>query len=256
MKGTLTGNQKRVKDEFIRERGDWIWSELWESIVHLDENFVEAYSALSSMPNKKGYLPAKVKEEIYIAVDVSITHMFTSGMRGHVQQALKYGASAEEILEVFEMAASFGAHTLSMGIPILVKQLVKRGENITEMELTEKQKFLKANYIDNNFGKWSETLEMILKLDEDFFEVFTNFENVPGKSGNIDSKTKELIYIALESSPTTLCEESLECHIEKALDLGVSKEEILEVFEMVSCLGVHAVAVGVPVLEEEVEKMA
>lgn len=43
--------------------------------------------------------------------------------------------------------------------------------------------------------------------------------------------------------------------IQNALTLGVTKEEILEVLEMLSVLGIHACTLGVPVLVEESKKL-
>ena len=37
-------------------------------------------------------------------------------------------------------------------------------------------------------------------------------------------------------------------HARRALDLGATKEELLEVLQLTSTLGIHAVTVGVPVL--------
>jgi alkylhydroperoxidase/carboxymuconolactone decarboxylase family protein YurZ len=43
-------------------------------------------------------------------------------------------------------------------------------------------------------------------------------------------------------------------HIRNALALGATKREILDVLELVSVLGIHSVAVGLPVLLDEVER--
>jgi len=40
-------------------------------------------------------------------------------------------------------------------------------------------------------------------------------------------------------------------HIRKALELGVSKEEILAVLQTVSALGIHSMSLGAPILAEE-----
>ena|GEM_PF-6741746 len=52
----LTVSQNETKEQFIKERGKWKWSELWETILVLDEEILKAYSSLSSVPNKKGYV--------------------------------------------------------------------------------------------------------------------------------------------------------------------------------------------------------
>ena len=254
MNNVLTESQKQIKEQFMKERGEWIWSDFWQSILLLDEEFVKGYSKLSSLPNQKGFIEPKVKEFIYIALDDSITHFYEPGLRGHIQQAFTHGASKEEVLEVMEIAGTIGSHTLTMGIPVLADALQKRGADISSMKLTEKQKALKEEYIGQKRGDWSDDLENILKLDEDIFDAFFAFSYVPWKSGSLDPKTKELLFIAINVSPTTLQEPGIKIHVENALNAGATKEEILEVFEMVSCLGVHSVANGLSILNEEWDK--
>jgi alkylhydroperoxidase/carboxymuconolactone decarboxylase family protein YurZ len=45
-------------------------------------------------------------------------------------------------------------------------------------------------------------------------------------------------------------------HIRNALKQGATKEELLEVFELISGLGVLTCTVGMPILEEELKKAA
>jgi alkylhydroperoxidase/carboxymuconolactone decarboxylase family protein YurZ len=42
-------------------------------------------------------------------------------------------------------------------------------------------------------------------------------------------------------------------HIAKALDLGATPEEIMAVLECVAVLGIHSVAMGAPMLVEEMK---
>jgi alkylhydroperoxidase/carboxymuconolactone decarboxylase family protein YurZ len=91
----------------------------------------------------------------------------------------------------------------------------------------------------------------ILDMDLDFFEQYQQFSSVPWKSGAIDGKTKELIAIALCASVTHLYEPGIRVHIRQALNKGATKQEIMEVFELVAVLGVHSLTIGLPMLVEE-----
>ena len=84
------------------------------------------------MPWKKGVLPPKIKELIYIAIDAATTHLYEPGLRQHIQNALKYGATKEEIMEVFELVSVLGIHTCTMGVPILVEEVKKFEQKKTE----------------------------------------------------------------------------------------------------------------------------
>jgi len=43
-------------------------------------------------------------------------------------------------------------------------------------------------------------------------------------------------------------------HIQNALREGATREEIMEVLQLTSIMGIHSIALGMPILNEEVEK--
>ncbi|MCM3587857.1 carboxymuconolactone decarboxylase family protein [Mesobacillus maritimus] len=100
-------------------------------------------------------------------------------------------------------------------------------------------------------GYWNSTLNYLLDADEEFFEIYKKLVSTPYKNNILDAKSRELINIALSSAPTNLSKDTLETHIENALNQGATEKEILEVFKLVSVLGMHTCAVGVPILVEE-----
>jgi len=73
-------------------------------------------------------LEPKVKELVYTAFDASATHMYLPGLKQHVENALAYGATPAEIMEVFELAVPIGAHTHALALPILVEELARAGK--------------------------------------------------------------------------------------------------------------------------------
>ena len=48
--------------------------------------------------------------------------MFEPGLRVHIRNALGYGATREEIMEVFELVSGIGVQACSLGIPILLEE--------------------------------------------------------------------------------------------------------------------------------------
>ena len=118
------------------------------------------------------------------------------------------------------------------------------------MDLSERQEQMKRTFIENR-GYWADYYNGLLELDPEFFEIFTEFSSHPWKNGVLEPKTKELIYIAIDSSTTHLYEPGLRIHIRNALKHGATKQEILEVYELVSVLGMHTITMGLPVLLEE-----
>jgi alkylhydroperoxidase/carboxymuconolactone decarboxylase family protein YurZ len=115
--GPLSPRQEEIKADFTAKRG--YWNAFWDGVLRLDEEFFAAYTAFSSWSWEHGVLEPKVKELIYTAFDCSATHMFEPGLRQHVRNALALGATAEEIMEVFELASGIGAKAFALGAPAL-----------------------------------------------------------------------------------------------------------------------------------------
>jgi|SRR5581483_4681222 len=243
-----TSERKRqLRDAFIDARG--FWTPFWDGLLELDEDFFEAYTTFSSVPWRSGPLEPKVKELVYIAVDSAATHMFEPGIRQHVRLALGHGATAEEIMEVLELTATLGIHACTVGVPILVEELEAAGRPLSR-ELTERQREVKTEF-ERTRGYWNEFWDELLLLDAEFFDAYTRFSGVPWTSGVLEPKVKELIYTAFDVAATHLYTPGLRQHIRNALGYGATREEVLEVIELASVIGIHSCAVGVPILLEE-----
>jgi alkylhydroperoxidase/carboxymuconolactone decarboxylase family protein YurZ len=101
------------------------WNPLWDTLREWDPEFMEGYLAFRSVPHRNGPLPAKYKELVLIAINVATTHMYGPGVRRHMQNALKLGATRDEILEVIQLTTVLGIHACNVGIPILAEELQK-----------------------------------------------------------------------------------------------------------------------------------
>jgi alkylhydroperoxidase/carboxymuconolactone decarboxylase family protein YurZ len=115
----LTEHERAVRERFQQGRG--MWPEFFEDMVRLDADFVDAYRGYSTVPWHKGHLDAKTRELIYIAIDANTTHLYETGTRLHVQNALKAGASVQEILDVLRLVVQVGLHAATMALPQLAQ---------------------------------------------------------------------------------------------------------------------------------------
>ena len=106
-----------------RAKGDW--NPLWEQFRELDPDFLEAYLAFRNVPQSQGPLEQKYKELILIAINAATTHLYAPGVRRHIQNALKAGASMEEILETIQLTTVMGIHSCNLAIPILMEEVSK-----------------------------------------------------------------------------------------------------------------------------------
>lgn len=119
----LSPAQRRLREDSVDRRG--YWNEFWDGLLQLDPDFFEAYLRFSSVPWTNGTLEPEVKELIYIAIDASTTHLYEPGLRQHVANALRHGATKEEIMEVYELTSVLGIDTCTLGVPVLLQELEK-----------------------------------------------------------------------------------------------------------------------------------
>jgi alkylhydroperoxidase/carboxymuconolactone decarboxylase family protein YurZ len=117
----LDERRAALKADFEAKRG--YWHEFWDGLLELDPGFFEAYVGFSAHPWEHGVLEPKVKELIYTAFDASATHMYVPGLRQHIENALGYGATPAEVMEVFELASTLGIHGYLAALPIVLEEL-------------------------------------------------------------------------------------------------------------------------------------
>lgn len=113
----MTQYQRELKAEFTEQRG--YWNPTWDQMLDVAPEMFDAYTAFSSHPWRTGHLTPLVKELIYIAFDTSVTHLYRVGLKLHIENALGYGATPEQILEVMEIAALIGVKSVVAGAPFL-----------------------------------------------------------------------------------------------------------------------------------------
>jgi alkylhydroperoxidase/carboxymuconolactone decarboxylase family protein YurZ len=120
-------NSLKNVSEHLR-KGDW--NPLWDHLLELDPQFIEAYLNFRSVPHKKGSIPAKYRELILVAINAATTHLYEPGVRRHMQNAFKFGATAEEVLECIQLTTVLGIHSCNLAIPVLLQELKKSGASV------------------------------------------------------------------------------------------------------------------------------
>jgi alkylhydroperoxidase/carboxymuconolactone decarboxylase family protein YurZ len=121
MVADLDARRTELKTTFQTKRG--YWNPFWEGLLELSPDFFEAYLNFSAVPWETGTLEPKIKELIYIAIDASTTHLYEPGLRQHIQNALRHGATRDEIMEVYELTSVLGIHTCTLGVPVLLQEI-------------------------------------------------------------------------------------------------------------------------------------
>lgn len=246
----LTAHQTKLKQRFI-ESGSW--SSGWESILILDPDYFESYLNWQLVPKTQRHLPPKVQQLIHITVCAAATHLHVPGVRAHIQEALAEGATQDEIMEVLELASTLGIHACNIGVPLLMEVLKEEGLRDAPKPFDDHQLHLKEQFTKNR-GYWHTFWEEFLELDPHFFEGYVNYSSVPWKKGSLDPKVKELVYCAFDAAATHLYVPGLKLHMKNVLGYGGTAQEIMEVLEIASLLGIHTVTTSAPILREEIAK--
>jgi len=113
----LTPQQETLKQKFVEARG--YWNSFWEQVLRVDPDLLDSYARFSSVPWEQGVLSGRLRELIYVAIDASTTHMFDEGTRQHMANALKHGATPQEIMAVLTLASTLGLQSVAFGMAIL-----------------------------------------------------------------------------------------------------------------------------------------
>lgn len=117
----------RIKENFTKARG--YWHPVWDIVLEYDPDALEGYTHFSgeAWREERSVLSPKMKELMYVAVDAATTHLYKVGTKLHIANAVRYGATPEEVMQVFDLAALMGVHTNLVAGPIVFEELEKRG---------------------------------------------------------------------------------------------------------------------------------
>ncbi|EGD53249.1 carboxymuconolactone decarboxylase family protein [Gordonia neofelifaecis] len=100
-------------------------------------------------------------------------------------------------------------------------------------------------------GAWNELWDGVYDMDPDWTEQYMAAAMEPYLSGVLSPKVVQLLCIAVDAAATHMYAPGTRRHMQAALDMGVTPEEILEVLKLTTLVGVHSCNVGAPILIEE-----
>ena len=105
------------------------WNDAWNPFFELDPGWTDEFMGVGGGIYVGGVLSAKDVELLSIAFDVSYTHMYAPGTRRHIKNALKAGATMEEIMEVLKLCVVQGVQACNLAVPILAEELQTRRDS-------------------------------------------------------------------------------------------------------------------------------
>jgi alkylhydroperoxidase/carboxymuconolactone decarboxylase family protein YurZ len=216
-----------------------------------DQVFVDQCLKMSNDPWTSGVLPRKEVELISLAVNAACTNLSAGGTRRHMRGALQVGATREEIIMVLKIASLLSIHTASLGAPILLEEAKAAGvkPKAKETAATPVCDMMKVA------GQWNTAWDAFFEMDPAWTEAIISVSLPVYTSGVFTPKLAELLSIAVDASITHMYAPGTRRHIQSALKLGVTIEEIMEVLKICVSQGMQASNLGVPILAEELERI-
>jgi alkylhydroperoxidase/carboxymuconolactone decarboxylase family protein YurZ len=248
MKIDLTTGKKSEKNQ-AQPSGPWN-DETLVLLREWDPVWIEQCIKMSDDPWTGGILPRKEVELISLAVNAACTNLFAEGTRHHVRGALRAGATREEILMVLKIASLLSIHTVSLGAPILLEEAKAAGLKPTQ------KKAAVTPVCDGmkKAGQWNEAWDAFYEIAPVWTEAIIAASLPVYTSGILSPKLAELLSIAVDASITHMYAPGTRRHIQSALKLGASMEEIMEVLKICVSMGMQAANLGIHILEEEIQR--
>ena len=215
------------------------WDPLW----------VEQCLKMSGDPWTSGVLPRKDVELISLAVNAACTNLSPEGTRRHIRGALEAGASRDEILTILKVASLLSIHSCSLGAPILLEEAkaigVKPTPKAAATPVCDKMKAA---------GQWNSAWDAFFEIAPAWTEAIIAASLPVYSSGVLSPKLAELLSIAVDASVTHMYAPGTRRHIQTALKLGATMDEIMEVLKICAVQGIQASNLGVPILAEELAR--
>lgn len=218
----------------------------------------DAARQLQSLAARKADIDAKTAAFVRLAIAASVTTLDPAEIRRQVDDALAGGASQEELFEVLALASTVGLHSATVGLPVLVAELIAADGNwqaADDGRAELAQRYTAGRSYWARFDRVFEGfLEQLLAVDPELFEAFMEFSLVPWRSGRLPAKTKELVYVALDVAATHLYVPGARFHMRNALALGASITELAAVLEIAVAFGLRSLEVGIPAVRAAVSE--
>lgn len=108
---------------------------------------------------------------------------------------------------------------------------------------------IRAEFIAQR-GYWRPWVETLLQDNPGFVEQYARYAGYPARTGPLSERMVELIYVALDSSGAHLFPSGLRTHMTRALQVGATPVEVLDVLHLVAVQGVGSVSQAAGIVAE------
>jgi alkylhydroperoxidase/carboxymuconolactone decarboxylase family protein YurZ len=240
--------QNHLKQCFIEDGG--IWNEEWEALLQVSPAYFEAYLKMHRVCLTRKRLSPKIQEFVFLAVAAACTHIHVPAIRAHIKASRALGATMNEMVEVIGITYLLGVHTVNLGLSLLSELMDDLGISRADYQMDDVRLQMKSRFIEQR-GFWPEHFSVLVEMDPHFFQEYTDFSSFASVPKVLEPKVRELIICAIDAATNNLYARGTKIHMQNALRLGATVDEVIEMLEITSLMGIHGVTHSAPLLIEE-----
>lgn len=239
----MNTDRQRLKDRIMRDRGRFpAWN---EDMLELCPQTLARMHEFIMAAEAGNRISEKLRHLIWIAADAVVSHLYPRGIGIHAREAMRLGASPQELVETLEIACVITCRTPQVALEIVLDEMARRpGEPKLRSEVP-------AQAADGARPAW---MEIGMRYFPDYVRALSDFVDPPEAEHALDRRSRELIFFAVHACPAVVDPVGMRRHARRALECGASGEDLLDVIKLASCIGNHALAVGMPAIIEQLKE--
>lgn len=176
---------------------------------------------------------------IALGVAVSVTALDGEAIDRCINVALAEGATIEQAEEVIALVSGLGVHSLMMTAAKLQARRAGKGPLDAERQALWDKHVGTDPYWVGFETEFPGFLESMLLLSPATFRGFFEYCAIPWANNHVRAKTKELVALACDASPTHRFMPGFRLHLANALKLGIGRRAIREAIAIAAQAPVH-----------------
>jgi alkylhydroperoxidase/carboxymuconolactone decarboxylase family protein YurZ len=188
-------------------------------------------------------LAPRTRALIYVAVDLQTAHLYPDGAELNMREALKHGATVEEISEVLGISASTTFQPFARCLGAALREFQMDGDAAPD----DAHERLRRAYTDY-CGFVPEWLDFAIGVLPGLVPGLLSYVAMPERAAALDEKTRALIFVGLYASPPINDAGAVAQWGRRCKEAGATAAEVAEAVAAGAMIGTHSFTRGYPVL--------
>jgi alkylhydroperoxidase/carboxymuconolactone decarboxylase family protein YurZ len=206
-----------------------------DTSLSLEELRSIAQTTLDAAPEGEALTPLERALTEY-GLRCSVCVLDVPGARPFAAQALRLGATPEQLHEVLALMAGLGVHTLMTASQDLVTLASASGQPVPDFDPASDPLWRKR-VGDSRFWQSFQQrvpgfLPALRRLSPAAFETFFVIGELPTQTSLLPALTRELVSVGVDAMPTHRYLPGMLLHLDNALRLGAGRQQVLGVLDI------------------------